>query len=152
MPDFTRSTVVIAAPADLLFDIISDFPRYPLWAKEIVNVEVLDEAIPPKTVLLTISASWLKDDYELLYEWAADRRSVSWTLGKSQLQKAQYGSYLFRQNGDKTEVEYAISLQLRVPLIGVLRRKIEQKITQTCLEALQKRAEFLLNESKENLS
>ena len=74
----------------------------------------------------TMDAGLLKDTYELAYTWAPDGMKVSWTLVSAQLQKAQEGSYTLAPKGSGTEVTYALSVDLAVPMIGVLRRRAEK--------------------------
>lgn len=131
-----------AAPADIMA-VIADFPAYPHWADAVRAVEVLDAGSGgrAKRVRFSIESGLIKDTYELEYRWAADGRSVTWDLVAGQLQKAQHGSYVLSAVGDRTEVTYTLSVELTIPLIGVLRRKAERAIMDTALKALRKRVE-----------
>ena len=75
--------------------VIADFAAYPAWADQVKTVEVLDTdaAGRPERVRFQMDAGPIKDNYTLDYSWAPDGRSVSWTLVKGQIQKAQNGSY-----------------------------------------------------------
>jgi hypothetical protein len=57
------------------------------------------------------------------------------------MQKAQDGSYTLRPQGDSTEVTYRLSVQLAIPMIGLLRRKAEKVIMDTALKELKRRVE-----------
>ena len=95
MADATTSSITIAAPPERVMAVIADFPAYPEWAEQVKSVEVLgsDGAGRAEQVRFTMDAGPIKDSYTLDYTWAADGRSVSWTLVKGQIQKAQNGSY-----------------------------------------------------------
>ena len=75
--------------------VIADFAAYPEWADQVKSVEILDTdaAGRPERVRFQMDAGPIKDSYTLDYTWAPDGRSVSWTLVKGQIQKAQNGSY-----------------------------------------------------------
>jgi ribosome-associated toxin RatA of RatAB toxin-antitoxin module len=143
MADATTSTIDIAAPPDRVMNVIADFPAYPEWAEQVTNVEVLtsDERGRAQRVRFTMDAGPIKDSYTLDYTWAPDGRSVSWTLAKGQIQKAQDGSYTLQERAGGTVVTYALAVELNIPMIGMLRRKAEKVIIDTALKGLKRRVE-----------
>jgi ribosome-associated toxin RatA of RatAB toxin-antitoxin module len=143
MADESTQSIVIDAPPAKIMDVIADFPSYPQWANAIKQTEVLesfDDGLP-KQVRLTIDQGPVKDQYTLEYKWAADGMSVRWSLVKGQMQKAQNGSYTLRPQGESTEVTYRLSVQLVIPMIGLLRRKAEKVIMDTALKELKRQVE-----------
>lgn len=138
----TQSLTIHAAAADIMA-VIADFAAYPEWAQAVKSVDVLNAGTGGRAdrVRFTIDAGLIKDTYELAYIWAADGLSVTWDLVSGQVQKAQHGSYLLRPVGDRTEVTYTLSVELSIPLIGMLRRKAEKTIMDTALKELRKRVE-----------
>jgi hypothetical protein len=92
-------------------------------------------------VRFTMDAGPIKDSYTLDYTWAPDGRSVSWTLVKGQIQKAQNGSYTLSGTGGETTVTYSLAVDLNIPMIGMLRRKAEKVIIDTALKGLKRRVE-----------
>ena len=58
-----------------------------------------------------------------------------------QMQKAQRGSYVLEPTGDATSVTYSLSVELAIPMIGMLRRKAEKIIIDQALRELKKRVE-----------
>jgi ribosome-associated toxin RatA of RatAB toxin-antitoxin module len=143
MADATTSTIDIAAPPDRVMDVIADFTAYPEWAEQVTNVEVLtsDERGRAERVRFTMDAGPIKDSYTLDYTWAPDGRSVSWTLAKGQIQKAQEGSYTLQERAGGTAVTYSLAVELNIPMIGMLRRKAEKVIIDTALKGLKRRVE-----------
>ena len=123
--------------------VIADLPAYPEWAKGVREVEVLEEQDNlPIRVRFTLDAGPVKDVYTLAYTWAGDGLSVEWTLIKGQMQKSQYGRYSLEPLGsDRTKVTYVLSVELALPMIGLLRRKAEKMIMDTALKDLKQRAE-----------
>ncbi|MFX4287501.1 SRPBCC family protein [Janibacter sp. G349] len=147
MADSTRSsTVVDAAPGDVL-DIIADLEAYPEWAKEITRVEILTEDGDgwPDTASFTLDAGPIKDTYVLDYTWDVDEDGqgvASWTLVEATMLKVMDGSYTLTALEDgTTEVVYDLTVDVKVPMLGMLKRKAEKVIIDTALRDLKKRAE-----------
>jgi hypothetical protein len=59
----------------------------------------------------------------------------------STLLKALDGAYQLAASGDGTDVTYELSVDLTVPMIGLLKRKAERRLTETALKDLKKRVE-----------
>jgi ribosome-associated toxin RatA of RatAB toxin-antitoxin module len=144
MADATTSTIRIAAPPEQVMEVIADFAAYPTWAEQINEVEILTEGKDrAERVRFTMDAGPIKDSYTLDYTWAPDGMSVRWTLVKGQIQRAQDGSYVLEKVADGTSVTYALSVDLAIPIIGMLRRKAEKVIIDTALKGLKRRVEAL---------
>lgn len=143
MADATSSSITIAAPPERVMAVIADFAAYPEWADQIDTVEVLDAGTSGRAdrVRFTMDAGRIKDTYTLDYVWSPDGRSVRWTLVKGQIQKAQDGSYVLAGGPDTTTVTYSLSVDLAIPMIGMLRRKAEKVIIDTALKGLKRRVE-----------
>ena len=143
MADATTSTITIAAAPERVMAVIADFPAYPEWASQVKSVEVLgsDENGRAERVKFTMDAGPIKDSYTLDYTWAPDDRSVSWTLVKGQIQRAQNGSYTLVGDAGGTTVTYSLAVDHNLPMIGMLRRKAEKVIIDTALKGLKRRVE-----------
>jgi hypothetical protein len=77
----------------------------------------------------------------LSYDWPKERNSVRWSLVSSSLLKALDGAYRLVPNGSGTDVTYELTVDLAVPMIGLLKRKAERRLTDTALKDLKKRVE-----------
>jgi ribosome-associated toxin RatA of RatAB toxin-antitoxin module len=142
MAEQSTQSIVIDAPASEVMAVIADFPAYPEWVATAKKVEVLEggEDGRARRVHFVIDAGVIKDDYVLDYTWDDDRR-VSWNLVSGQMMKRQEGSYVLEERGGATEVTYAIAIDVKVPVIGMLKRKAEKVILDTALKELKKRVE-----------
>ncbi|CAB4903296.1 MAG: cyclase [Actinobacteria bacterium] len=142
MADQSTQSIVIDAPASAVMAVIADFPAYPEWVSAAKTVEVLRTGPDGRAeqVHFVLDAGAVKDDYVLAYTWEGDRR-VSWTLVQGQMQKRQDGSYTLVESGGGTEVTYAISIDLSIPMLGMIKRKAEKVILDTALKELKKRVE-----------
>jgi uncharacterized membrane protein len=142
MADQSTQSIVVDAPAAEVMAVIADFPAYPTWVAAAKQVEVLetDPDGRARRVHFVLDAGAVKDDYVLDYTWDGDRR-VDWTLVQGSMQKRQDGSYLLAESGGKTTVTYAISIDLSIPMLGMIKRKAEKVILDTALKELKKRVE-----------
>jgi len=139
--DQTSASIVIAAPPEAVMAVITDFEHYPEWVDSMKSGQVLTSAGgKPKTVRMVLEHSLVKDDYVLDYTWDGDRQ-VSWTLVKGQMQKRQDGSYTLVEKDGSTEVTYSITIDLSIPMLGMIKRKAEKVILDTALKELKKRVE-----------
>lgn len=143
MADKTAQTIYIDADPSTVMEVIADIGSYPDWVAEYTEAEVLDTdaAGNPKTARLVLDAAVLKDTMVLSYVWPADRTSVTWTLVSSSLLRALAGAYRLVPKGSGTEVTYELSVDLVIPMIGLLKRKAERRLTDTALKDLKKRVE-----------
>ena len=129
MADRTESSIVIDAPPG-----------------EVKAVRVLAEEGDgwADQVEFTLDAGAIKDTYVLDYEWDVVEDGtgvVSWALVSAQVLKAMDGSYTLAAQGAGTKVTYRLSVDVKIPMIGLLKRKAEKVIVDTALKELKKRVE-----------
>lgn len=144
MADQTTSSIEIAAEPAAVMAVIADFDDYPQWAKGVKSAEVLTENAAGRAgeVAFVLDAAPIKDEYTLSYEWDGDRQ-VTWSLVKAKMLKSMEGAYVLEPIGGQTEVTYKLSVDLSIPMIGLLRRKAEKVVIDTALKGLKKRVETL---------
>ena len=142
MADQSTQSIVVDAPAGDVMAVIADFPAYPQWVAAAKQVEVVETGPDGRAtrVHFVLDAGAVKDDYVLDYTWDDDRR-VSWTLVRGQMQKSQEGSYTLEESGGSTTVTYSITIDLSIPMLGLIKRKAEKVILDTALKELKKRVE-----------
>ncbi|MFJ9177980.1 SRPBCC family protein [Streptomyces sp. NPDC102360] len=142
MAEHTSSSITIeAAPADVM-GVIADFARYPDWTGEVKEAEVIaeDGSGRAEQVRLVMDAGAIKDDQTLKYTWAGENE-VSWTLVKSQMLRSLDGSYVLKPAGEGTEVTYSLTVDVKIPMLGMIKRKAEKVIIDRALAGLKKRVE-----------
>ena len=142
MADQSTQSIVVAAPAAEVMAVIADFPDYPSWVAAAKQVEVLETGPDGRArrVHFVLDAGAVKDEYVLDYTWDGDRR-VDWTLVEGQMQKRQDGSYVLAESDGATTVTYSISIDLSLPMLGLIKRRAEKVILDTALKELKKRVE-----------
>ncbi|MFW6205051.1 MAG: SRPBCC family protein [Actinomycetota bacterium] len=138
----TSSITIAAAPADVMA-VIADLEAYPEWTASVKQVEVLsvygDER--PAEARFVLDAGAIKDTYTLSYEWDDDAE-VRWTLVEANLLRAMDGAYTLVDTGaGSTQVTYQLTVDVSIPLLGLMKRKAEKVIIDTALKELKKRVE-----------
>jgi ribosome-associated toxin RatA of RatAB toxin-antitoxin module len=144
MSEQTTSSITInAGPAEVMA-VIADLEAYPEWTASVKSVDVLtvyeDDGRPGEATFV-LDAGAIKDTYTLSYEWDGDVE-VRWSLVEASLLRALDGSYTLTDNGDgTTAVTYQLTVELAIPMLGMMKRKAEKVIIDTALKELKKRVE-----------
>lgn len=142
MAEQTESSICISASADDVMAVIADIEAYPTWNDEVKQAQVLAvHGKRPARARFVLDAGAIKDDYTLAYTWRGDD-AVSWSLLEAGMLTAMDGSYEMRDNGDgTTQVTYRLAVDVRIPMIGMIKRKAEKVIIDRALKGLKKRVE-----------
>jgi ribosome-associated toxin RatA of RatAB toxin-antitoxin module len=145
MADRTESSITIAAEPGAVMDVIADLEAYPEWSNDVKEVEVLtvyEESGRPAEARFVIDSGAFKDDYTLEYEWDGDQH-VSWVMAApGSLLRAMDGAYVLTGQGDgSTEVVYQLAVDVKIPMLGMIKRKAEKVIVDTALKGLKARVE-----------
>ena len=144
MAEQTTSSIVVDAPPAAVMAVIADFASYPQWAKGVTVADVVAAGAGGRAekVFFSLDVAPIKDEYTLAYTWQGDEQ-VTWTLESGKMLRALDGAYVLRPVGSGTEVTYRLSLDVSIPLIGMLKRKGEKILIDTALKGLKKRVESL---------
>ena len=144
MAETTESSIVIDASPNKIMAVIADVAVYPQWSDGITAVEVLtkfEDDGRPADARFHLESGPIKDVYELEYDWTGESR-VTWTLTKGDMLTAMDGEYSLADNGDgTTTVHYRLAVDVKIPMIGMIKRKAEKVIVDTALKGLKKRVE-----------
>ncbi|WP_347350037.1 SRPBCC family protein [Intrasporangium sp.] len=146
MANRTESTITIDAPPAEVLDVIADFEAYPEWAGDVKRAAVLSEEGDgwADQVEFTLDAGAIKDTYVLAYDWDIVEDGsgvVSWTMVSATVLSALDGSYTLARSDDATTVTYRLAVDLKIPMLGLLKRKAEKVIIDTALKELKRRVE-----------
>jgi len=138
----TASITIAAAPADVMA-VIADIGSYPQWTVAMKQAEVLSTFPDGRAekARFVLESGPIKDEYTLAYQWEGDSQ-VRWSLVEAGMLKQMNGSYTLRETGDaSTEVTYTLAVDVRIPLLGMIKRKAEKVIIDTALKELKKHVE-----------
>ncbi|MCK0111675.1 SRPBCC family protein [Ornithinimicrobium sp. F0845] len=150
MADRTESSILIPAPPSEVIEVISDFDNYPAWA-DFKSVQILSENEGgwADEVEFSLEAGVVRDTYVLAYDWQITETGegqVSWDLVRAGTLKAMTGSYALTAvdmegapDGIGTEVVYQLQVDVKIPMLGAMKRKAEKMIVDTALSSLSDR-------------
>jgi ribosome-associated toxin RatA of RatAB toxin-antitoxin module len=143
MADQTESSITVTASPQQVMEVIADFEAYPQWTGAVKEAKVLRTGPEGRAeeVRFVLDAGAIKDTYTLEYDWDGARR-VSWTLVEAEILKSMTGSYhLAGTPGGTTRVTYQLAVDVKIPMLGMIKRKAEKVIIDTALKELKKRVE-----------
>ena len=144
MAEQTESSISISATPAQIMDVIADLPAYPQWSDGITSVTVLskyEDDDRPADARFSLASGPIKDTYELEYDWDGNRK-VTWTLTTAEMLTAMDGEYELTDSGNgMTTVYYRLQVDVKIPMIGMLKRKAEKVIVDTALKGLKVRVE-----------
>ena len=139
----TASDIVIDATPAAIMAVIADFGSYPDWATGVRTADVVSGSSDrADQVHFVLDAAPIRDEYDLAYTWDGDA-AVSWSLAESgSMLTSMDGAYVLDPVGaGSTLVTYQLSVDVSVPLLGMLKRKAEKVIIDTALKGLKKQVE-----------
>jgi ribosome-associated toxin RatA of RatAB toxin-antitoxin module len=143
MAERTESSITVeASPGDVMA-VIADFDAYPEWTGAVKEVEIRSTGPDGRAeeVWFRLDAGAIKDTYTLAYTWKGDQE-VRWSLvAAEQIVKAMDGAYLLEGAGGTTTVTYQLAVDVKIPMLGMIKRKAEKVIIDTALKELKKRVE-----------
>jgi len=143
MADRTSASITVAAPLASVMAVIADFAAYPQWASAVRSTEVIsrDGAGRGTRVRFQLDAGVIKDSYVLAYDWDGDT-AVRWELAEAgTVITAMNGGYLLADTGHGTTVTYELTVDVRIPMLGMMKRRAEKSIVDTALKGLKGRVE-----------
>lgn len=144
MAEHTRSSITIEATPAEVMAVIADFAGYPAWTGEVTKAEVLssDGRGRAVQVRLVLDAGAIRDEHTLAYQWQGETE-VRWTLVTSKMLRALDGSYVLvpAAGGKHTDVTYQLTVDVKIPMLGTIKRKAEKVIIERALDGLKKRVE-----------
>ena len=143
MADTASQSITTAASPAHVWQVATDFERYPEWAKDIKSVVVRsrDAEGRPSEVEYRASALGRSTHYTLRYDYAEAPGALVWHMVKGDIMRSIEGAYHFTPTADGgTDVRYDLSIELVVPLPGFVKRRAEVRILNTVRE-LKVRAE-----------
>lgn len=143
MTDRVTEQTTIAAPPEVVREVLLDFPSYPEWAKDLKDAEVTattDDGVP-LDVRFRAAAMGRSTSYTLRYD-LSDPAKVAWVLTEGDVTRKLDGHYaLAASDGGGTEVTYVLEAELKLPLPGFVKDRAQGRIMHAALIDLKDRAE-----------
>ncbi|WP_433478316.1 SRPBCC family protein [Spirillospora sp. CA-142024] len=143
MADRTSSTITVKAGKAEIMAVIADLEAYPRWASGIREFTVQETGADGRAgrARLTFDGGPFSDTVGLAYTWEGDDR-VTWELVEpGTVVTGLHGTYGLVEEGGVTEVTYELAVDVRIPMIGMVKRKGEKRIIDSALKGLKRHVE-----------
>jgi coenzyme Q-binding protein COQ10 len=138
MPGASRS-ILIDAPIEAVFGIITDYQKYPEFLSEVKSVRVSERRGGEAVVQYEVSL--IKTIRYTLKHKEEKPRRVSWSLVEGELMRENRGDWLLEPQGKQTRATYSIEMTFG-PLVpkSMVNALVDSSLPKM-LEAFKKRAE-----------
>ena len=145
MADQTQGSIDIDADPKAIMAVIEDYEAYPEWAGQIKKVDVRerDNQKRGKQVYYEVSQGPMKADYVLEYTYKPNDGGVSWVFVEGHGLRDLQGDYTLEPTGSRTHVTYKAKVDITIPMLGMIKRKMERLVIDTALKGLKKRVESM---------
>jgi hypothetical protein len=138
MADEARESIHIEATPEQCYAVAIAFERYPEWATDVKEVEVLERDSDGRGTLVRyeISALGKTIGYILAYDYADVPGGFAWKLEKGDVLRRLDGAYRFDADGDGTLVGYVLTVDVSLPLPGFMKRAAAGMIVDNAMKQL----------------
>ena len=138
MADEARESIDIDASPERVYAVAIDYERYPEWATDVKEVEVLDRDPEGRgtRVKYKISALGNTIGYILAYDYSDAPDGFSWKLEKAQVLSQLDGEYRFDPDGAGTRVSYTLLVNITFPMPGFMKKAAAGMIVNNAMKQL----------------
>jgi ribosome-associated toxin RatA of RatAB toxin-antitoxin module len=145
MAESANERISIDASPARCFEVATEFEHYPDWAADVKQVEVLESDDDGRGAKVEYRAAALGRSirYVLEYDYSEAPAAFGWSLVEGDMLKRLDGRYGFEPDGDGTNVAYDLTVEIGIPMPGLVKRQAARRIIGTALKELKKEAERL---------
>ena len=143
MAETAHERIRIEADPQRVYEVATDFERYPEWAKDVkeVKVQERDDQGRAAKVEYRAAAMGKSTRYVLSYDFSEAPGAFTWEVVESDMLRQLDGRYGFEADGDGTRVTYDLTADPKVPLPGFIKRRVASTIIGTALKELKREVE-----------
>jgi ribosome-associated toxin RatA of RatAB toxin-antitoxin module len=123
--------LVIAGSLERCFSVVTDIESYPSWVADIREVEILERNETNQVLVARFRAGAFgrSANYILCYNYSQAPNVLTWYQSEGDITSKLNGSYEFKATDvDTTLVKYSLEVDLKVPIPGFVKRRIESHI------------------------
>ena len=129
-------------PPEKLFDVITDYEKYPEFLPEVKKVKVDAGQGSIKEVTYTVDIKAKVINYTLKHT-AEKPHKLTWTMIKGEMMKGNDGTWVLKAVPAGTEATYSIDLKLSALVPGFIEKALAEQSLPTLLQNFKNRAEKL---------
>ncbi len=143
MADEAHEHISVAATPARMFELATDYERYPDWARDVKQVTILERDAEGRGSKVEYRVAGLGKSirYVLEYDYSEAPGAFSWHFLEGDWLRRLDGRYGFEADGDGTRVSYDLVVDVSAPLPGLIKRRAASMIMGTALRELKKEAE-----------
>ena len=143
MAEEAHENITVDASPEACWIVATEFERYPSWAKDVKQVDVLERDSEGRGAKVEYRVAGLGRSirYVLSYDYSEAPSGFSWTLLEGDILRRLDGRYGFEADGSSTRVTYDLVVDVSIPLPGLIKRRAAGMIMGTALRELKKEAE-----------
>jgi len=136
-------SLVVHAPPDVVYAVVTDFENYFAWVSDLKRIEVLERDGEGRPVEIDFRAAAFgrSTTYGLRYDYSRAPTVLAWSQTHGDLTSFLRGQYRFEPSGEETLVTYDLEVELRVPIPAFVRSRAASRIQTQALRELKARAE-----------
>ena len=138
-------SIVVHAPADVVYDVVTDFANYARWVTDLKMIQVTERDAAGRALEVEYRAAAFgrSTTYSLRYDYSRAPSIVAWHQTAGDLTATMNGQYRFESDGDSTRVTYDLEVELLVPIPAFIKSRAAHRIQTQALYELKTRAESL---------
>ena len=138
-------SIVVHAPADVVYDVVTDFANYARWVTDLKMIQVTERDAEGRALEVEYRAAAFgrSTTYSLRYDYSRAPSIVAWHQTAGDLTATMNGQYRFESDGDSTRVTYDLEVELLVPIPAFIKSRAAHRIQTQALYELKTRAESL---------
>ena len=143
MAQRATESIVVNAPPQVVYSVVTDFAHYVDWVSDLKDVTVLesDHDARPIEVEFRAAAYGRSTTYALRYDYSRAPDQLKWSQTRGDITESLEGQYRFDAAGDGTKVTYDLEVELMVPIPAFVKSRAAQRIQTQALRELKARAE-----------
>jgi coenzyme Q-binding protein COQ10 len=135
-------SVVINAPPEKVFAVITDYEKYPEFLPEVKKVKVEFGSGNVKEVTYTVDIKAKVITYTLKHT-ARPPDELAWTMVRGEMMKGNDGAWVLQKVSEGTEATYKIDLRLGALVPSMVERMLAEQSLPGLLANFKKRIEAL---------
>lgn len=142
--EHTSEELVVAGSPARCFAVVTDVEQYPRWVADVREVHVLERDAQGRALVVSFRAGAFgrSTSYVLAYDYSGAPDEISWRQRDGDITNRLDGRYVFKPREDSsTLVRYELSVELRVPIPGFVKRRAEGHILHAAVRDLKARVE-----------
>lgn len=144
MAQRATESIVVHAPPDVVYFVVTDFLNYASWVSDLKSVTILesDSDGRPLEVEFRAAAFGRSTTYALRYDYGRAPEQLSWSQTHGDITESLEGQYRFDPDDAGTKVTYDLEVEMLVPIPAFVKSRAAHRIQTQALNELKAQAEL----------